>query len=610
MEKKEIRKLVFAKRRQLTEAERLEKSRAICDRIIATEAFQKADCLYTYMDYNGEVCTRPLIEEAWRLGKRVAAPRVAGEEMGYFYISSYDDVKPGYFQIPEPDAVRPAGDEEALLIVPGVGFDRKRHRCGYGKGFYDRYLSRHTRHTTMAVAFEFQLVDEVPSAAHDICPQYLFTEERLCADPEVLLAGIGTRAKRAKCSLQRLSTREKNEALCAAADALEQCRSGILAANEQDIAAARLAGMPEGLVDRLMLNESRIAGMADGLRQVAALEDPIGAVDGMKKRPNGLLIGVRRVPLGVIGIIYESRPNVTADAFALCFKTGNAVILKGGSDAIHSNIAITAVLRRALAASGVDPDALQLIEVTDRETTTQFMQLRDYVDVLIPRGSARLIRAVLENSTIPVIETGTGNCHIYVDESADVAMAVNIIHNAKTQRIGVCNACESIVVHEKIEQKLLAALKRKLDEHRVELRCDEQALRCLEGVAHGEDTSSSGRVVPATSEDWGTEYLDYILSVRTVSSLDEAIAHINRYNTGHSEAIITQNYEHAMRFLDEIDAAAVYVNASTRFTDGFEFGFGAEIGISTQKLHARGPMGLQALTTTKYVILGSGQVRE
>ena len=350
-----------------------------------------------------------------------------------------------------------------------------------------------------------------------------------------------------------------------------------------------------------MLNESRISGMAEGLRQIAGLDDPIGEVEEMKKRPNGLLIGQKRVPLGVIGIIYESRPNVTADAFGLCFKTGNAVILKGGSDAIHSNIAIVSVLKKALAAAGVTEDALQLIEVTDHETTARFMRLRQYVDVLIPRGSARLIRAVVENSTIPVIETGTGNCHIYVDESANLEMAVNIINNAKTQRIGVCNACESIVVHEKVEKALLAALKKKLDEHQVELRCDDRALSALGGT--------SEKVVAATEQDWGMEYLDYILSIRTVSSLDEAIAHINRYNTGHSEAIITENYTNALRFLDEIDAAAVYVNASTRFTDGFEFGFGAEIGISTQKLHARGPMGLKALTTVKYIIFGNGQVR-
>jgi glutamate-5-semialdehyde dehydrogenase len=397
--------------------------------------------------------------------------------------------------------------------------------------------------------------------------------------------------------LRGLSTAVKNEALTKAADALEQSCEQILEANARDVENGRAHDMPEGLIDRLMLSESRIHAMADGLRQVAALEDPIGAVEEMKRRPNGLLIGRRRVPLGVVGMIYESRPNVTADAFGLCFKTGNAVILKGGSDAIHSNTAITEVIRKALVQLGLPKGTIQLIGVTDRETTARFMQLKQYVDVLIPRGGAGLIRAVVEGSSIPVIETGTGNCHIYVDESADLEMAVDIINNAKTQRIGVCNACESIVVHEKIEQELMTALKKRLDEHRVELRCDEQALACIDGG------------VPATEEDWGREYLDYILSVKTVYSLDEAIDHINRYNTGHSEAIITRDYNHAMRFLDEIDAAAVYVNASTRFSDGCEFGFGAEIGISTQKLHARGPMGLEALTTTKFIIFGNGQIR-
>lgn len=355
--------------------------------------------------------------------------------------------------------------------------------------------------------------------------------------------------------------------------------------------------MRPGMIDRLRLTPERILGMAEGLRQLAGMDDPIGEVIGMKRRPNGLLIGQQRVPLGVIGIIYESRPNVTADAFGLCFKAGNAVILKGGSDALHSNIAIVQVIRDALASCSVTPDAIQLIEDTDRETTAAFMKLNEYVDVLIPRGGAGLIRAVVNNSTIPVIETGTGNCHIYVDESADLTMAVDIIFNAKTQRIGVCNACESLVVHEHVLDKLLPALKARLDEKQVELRGDAPVCQVLSDAK------------AATEEDWGTEYLDYILSIKTVSSLDEAIAHINRYNTGHSEAIITQDYANAQRFLNEIDAAAVYVNASTRFTDGFEFGFGAEIGISTQKLHARGPMGLLALTSTKYIIYGNGQVR-
>ena len=338
--------------------------------------------------------------------------------------------------------------------------------------------------------------------------------------------------------------------------------------------------------------------MAEGLLQVASLDDPVGEVISMKPRPNGLLIGQKRVPLGVIGMIYEARPNVTADAFGLCFKSGNAVILKGGSDAMESNKAIVVQIREGLKSAGLPEDAVQLIESTDREVTRQFMRLNDYLDVLIPRGSAGLIRSVVENSTVPVIETGTGNCHIFVDESADLDMALNIIFNAKTQRIGVCNACESLVVHRAVAEEFLPLLKARLDEKQVEIRADKEACALVDGF------------VPATEEDWGREYLDYILSLKLVDSIDEAIAHINRYNTKHSEAIITSDYANAQRFLNEIDAAAVYVNASTRFTDGFEFGFGAEIGISTQKLHARGPMGLKELTTTKYIIYGNGQVRQ
>ena len=337
--------------------------------------------------------------------------------------------------------------------------------------------------------------------------------------------------------------------------------------------------------------------MAEGLLQVASLDDPVGEVISMKPRPNGLLIGQKRVSLGVIGMIYEARPNVTADAFGLCFKSGNAVILKGGSDALESNKAIVVQIREGLKSAGLPEDAVQLIESTDREVTRQFMRLNDYLDVLIPRGSAGLIRSVVENSTVPVIETGTGNCHIFVDESADLDMALNIIFNAKTQRIGVCNACESLVVHRAVAEEFLPLLKARLDEKQVEIRADKEACALVDGF------------VPATEEDWGREYLDYILSLKLVDSIDEAIAHINRYNTKHSEAIITSDYANAQRFLNEIDAAAVYVNASTRFTDGFEFGFGAEIGISTQKLHARGPMGLKELTTTKYIIYGNGQVR-
>ncbi len=411
------------------------------------------------------------------------------------------------------------------------------------------------------------------------------------------LREIGTYAREAASYLNNLGVSRKNEGLLAVAQALVDGTKDILAANEKDIAKAVDNGMSPALIDRLRLTPERILGMADGLRQIAALEDPVGEVLSMKQRPNGLMIGRKRVPLGVVGIIYEARPNVTADAFGLCFKTGNAVILKGGSDALESNKAVVHWIRKGLSQTDISENTVQLIESTDREVTKQFMILNEYVDVLIPRGGAGLIRTVVQNSTVPVIETGTGNCHIFVDESADPQMAVNIIVNAKTQRIGVCNACESLVVHRGIAETILPQIKEALEARQVEIRADQEACRMVDGFKL------------ATEEDWGTEYLDYIVSLKLVDGLDQAIAHINRYNTGHSEAIITQNYENAQRFLNEIDAAAVYVNASTRFTDGNEFGFGAEIGISTQKLHARGPMGLEALTTTKYIIYGNGQVR-
>ena len=413
-----------------------------------------------------------------------------------------------------------------------------------------------------------------------------------------MLLQLGINAKEAENTMRTITTDQKNQVLAAVAGHLVESTDKLLDANAVDVANAKQNHMPEGLVDRLMLSPERIEGMAEGLRQLVALEDPIGEVTGMKKRPNGLLIGQKRVPLGVVGIIYEARPNVTADAFGLCFKTGNVVILKGGSDAIHSNEAIVDCIREALKTCGITENAIQLIADTSRETAAEFMKMNEYVDVLIPRGGKGLIKAVVNQSTIPVIETGTGNCHIYVDESADLDMAVNIILNAKTQRVGVCNACESLLVHAGVKEKLLPVLAQKLKEKHVEMRADKEAHELMPGS------------VDATEEDWGTEYLDYILSIKVVYSVDEAIAHINRYNTGHSEAIITNDYTNAQKFLDEVDAAAVYVNASTRFTDGFEFGYGAEIGISTQKLHARGPMGLLALTTTKYIIYGNGQIRQ
>ena len=408
---------------------------------------------------------------------------------------------------------------------------------------------------------------------------------------------IGRQAKEVSRLLGILGSREKNMGLEEAARSLLEGEEEILLANQEDCEKAKNSGMSQGLLDRLMLTPARVQAMADGLLQVAALEDPVGEVLSVKLRPNGLQIGQKRVPLGVIGMIYEARPNVTADAFGLCFKSGNAVILKGGSDAIRSNQAIVRCLREGLVHAGLPADAVQLVEDTNRDTTRELMRLNQYVDGLIPRGGAGLIRAVVENSTVPVIETGTGNCHIYVDESADFNMALDIIYNAKTQRIGVCNACESLVVHRAIAERFLPLLKRKLKDKQVEIRADEAAC------------AIEPSFTPAAEEDWGTEYLDYVLSLKLVDSLDEAIAHINRYNTGHSEAIVTSDYFNAQRFLNEVDAAAVYVNASTRFTDGEEFGFGAEIGISTQKLHARGPMGLKELTTTKYIIYGDGQIR-
>lgn len=408
---------------------------------------------------------------------------------------------------------------------------------------------------------------------------------------------IGRKSKEASRSVQFLGQEEKNEGLEAVARELRQQMGYLLVENDKDVKNARAAGMKPALIDRLLLTSQRIQSMAEGLEQIAMLEDPVGKMECVKVRPNGLQIGQRRVPLGVVGIIYESRPNVTADAFGLCFKTGNAAILRGGSDAINSNKAIVKVIRDGLAKEKLPSDAVLLLEDTDRAAVTEMMKMKEYIDVLIPRGGAGLIANVVENSTVPVIETGTGNCHIYVDESADIQMAVDIIENAKTQRLGVCNACESLVVHSRIAEKAVPLIYERLHQKQVEVRGDERAVSIQDGIS------------PASEEDWGTEYLDTVISLKTVDSIEEAIDHINRYNTGHSEAIITRDYDNALKFHNEIDAAAVYVNASTRFTDGHEFGFGAEIGISTQKLHARGPMGLEALTTVKYIIFGSGQTR-
>ena len=408
------------------------------------------------------------------------------------------------------------------------------------------------------------------------------------------------KAHDARIQVGMLSTEVKNNALFTCADALMAHEEQIIAANEKDVAIGKERNMPQGLIDRLALNHDRLLAMADGLRQVAGLNDPIGEYLSMTKRPNGMMVGKKRVPIGVVGMIYEARPNVTSDAFGLCFKTGNCVVLKGGSDAIHSNIAIVEALQEALTACQIPEGALNLIEDTDRAATDALMKMNQYVDVLIPRGGAGLISHVVNHATVPVIETGTGNCHVYVDKCADLDMAVSIIHNAKTQRIGVCNACESIVVHKDVAEALLPKLHERLKDHQVEMRADERANTCLAG---------KDKVVLATEEDWGKEYLDYIMSVKVVDSIEEAIVHINKYNTSHSETIVTSDYAAAEKFLNEIDSACVYVNVSTRFSDGNEFGFGAEIGISTQKLHARGPMGLEALTSYKYVITGNGQIR-
>ena len=411
------------------------------------------------------------------------------------------------------------------------------------------------------------------------------------------LISLGKKAKEASYILGNLSSKDKNDALYAMADFLIENSKVIIEANKKDLETSRIKGTSESMLDRLALNEARIEGMANGLRQVAALEDPVGEVLGMWTRPNGLQIGKKRVPMGVIGIIYEARPNVTSDAAGLCFKSGNAVILRGGSEAINSNKAIAEALREGLKSVGLVEDAVQLVEDTSREVATEMMKLNDYIDVLIPRGGAGLIKAVVNNATVPVIETGTGNCHIYVDEDCDFEMAKNIIINAKTSRPSVCNAAEKLLINEKIAGKFMPIIFEALRENDVEIRGDE-SLKALDDS-----------VILASEEEWYNEYLDYTIGVKIIKDIDEAINHINKFGSGHSEAIVTKSYEASQIFLQKVNAAAVYVNASTRFTDGEEFGFGAEIGISTQKLHARGPMGLKELTTIKYIIFGNGQIR-
>ena len=408
---------------------------------------------------------------------------------------------------------------------------------------------------------------------------------------------LGRRGKEASRIIGKAGTAEKNRCLEVIASALWERREEILKANDEDVKAGRENGLTEGFIDRLTLTEDRIGGICDGVRKLIQLDDPVGVVEGGSLRPNGLRIEKVRVPMGMVGIIFESRPNVTVDGATLCLKSGNAVLLRGGKEAIRSNLALTAIMRQALSDCGFPEDCVQLVEDTSRDSAARMMRLNGYLDLLIPRGGAGLIRSVVENATVPVIETGVGNCHLYVEKTADPEMAEKITVNAKTSRISVCNAAESLLVDEAVAETMLPRLKKALDAYKVTLYGCPKTRAILPDVEE------------ATEEDYGREYLDYKMSVKVVSGVDEAIAHINRYGTGHSEAIVTSSLAAAEQFQREVDAAAVYVNASTRFTDGGEFGFGAEIGISTQKLHARGPMGLEALTSYKYRIMGNGQIR-
>ncbi len=411
------------------------------------------------------------------------------------------------------------------------------------------------------------------------------------------LIEIGKRAKKASKQLAHLNTNQKNKVLLLVAEFLENSISDLLEANAADLKQGEEMGLKGAIVERLSLTDEKIRGIAEGLREIVQLDDPIGEIEEMKKRPNGLLIGKKRVPLGVVGVIYESRPNVTADVAGLCIKTGNVCVLRGGKEAFRSNNAIVKIFHQAIFECGLDPHMVQLVQDTSRESALAMMKLNNYLDILIPRGGAGLIQAVVQNSTVPVIETGVGNCHIYVDEAADLEKAVAIAFNAKTHRPGVCNAAESLLIHKNVAAEVLPLLGEALKEGGVEIRGDRWTCELIP------------EATPATEEDWSTEYLDLVISSKVVESLEEAVDHINRYGSMHSESIITENYSNSQYFLEQVDAAAVYVNASTRFTDGFEFGYGAEIGISTQKLHARGPMGLKELTTSKYIIYGSGQTR-
>jgi glutamate-5-semialdehyde dehydrogenase len=414
----------------------------------------------------------------------------------------------------------------------------------------------------------------------------------------MVITEICQRAKVASAELAKVSAEVRNKALYNMADALERNCSTILEANTKDVESARTKGVKEALVDRLIVDKKRVNSMASNLREVAKLPDAVGEIVKTWTRPNGLIIGLLRVPLGVIGIIYESRPDVTSEASGLCIKSGNAIILRGGSDAINSNMAIGNSLRTALEETGLNKDVIQVVPVTDRAHAEKLMTMREYVDVLIPRGGANLIKTVVQKSTVPVIETGTGNCHIYVEEDADLSRAIDIVINAKCQRPGTCNAAEKLIVHKNVAKQFLPKVISALNLNGVEVRVDQKTMDLIPNLK------------PAVEEDWGTEYLDLIIAIKLVESIDEAIAHINKYGTKHSESILTKDFNKALKFINEVDAAAVYWNASTRFTDGNQFGLGAEIGISTQKLHARGPMSAQQLTTTKFFILGRGHIRQ
>lgn len=596
--KKMTRNTIKEMRLALKKEEVMECSKACVSKVLQFPELIEAKTVCVYMPTGNEIDTTEIIRYCKENGKRLAAPRVNGDTMEFYYFTDETDMEQGAYDIWEPTGTEAVEDEESLVIMPGVAFDLSCNRIGYGKGYYDRYLSAHPHMKKVALAYDFQIVGRIKREVHDVRPDVVVTESRVIMKPkEFNLEEVCRNAKQAARTLNLLDTAKKNACLLKVSKALEEQQELILKANAKDIANARKNGMAEALIDRLSLNEQRMHGIIEGVIQVVGLTDPVGTVISRFDRPNGLHIEQVRVPFGVIGIIYESRPNVTVDAFSLCFKTGNAVVLRGGSDAIYTNQALVTVIRKALKSMNVDENAICLIEDTSREVAARFMKMKQYIDVLIPRGGAGLIQTVVEQSTIPVIETGTGNCHIYIDRYADVQKAVPIVHNAKLQRLGVCNACESLVIHEKIADKVIPLLVEDLQKEGCEIRGDERV------------QAISAKVKAATEEDYGREYLAKIISVKIVKSVYEAIDHINRYSTGHSEAIITENEEAAKAFTEGIDSACVYVNASTRFTDGFEFGFGAEIGISTQKLHARGPMGLLALTSSKYIIHGNGQIR-